>query len=73
MTKPTATRLYIVLLNDETEGVDDGAPAALIEASNPAQASRHFLDKRYTVRHASQRDVITATKAGIEPETADAE
>jgi hypothetical protein len=67
--KAAPTRLYLVALKD-ADGADTESPAALIEASNPAQASRHFLDKRYTVRHASQRDIIAATKADIEPETA---
>jgi hypothetical protein len=70
--KPAATRLYLVAMKD-ADGKNTESPAALIEASNPAQASRHFLDKRYVVRHATQRDIIAATKASIEPEDADVE
>ncbi len=45
-------------------------PVALIEASSVAQARSHFAHSRHTVEYAEQLDLMSAIKAGIEPEKA---
>ena len=60
--KPRATRVYIV-----TDRATD-KPVALIETITEAAARKIHSDKTVNVRHASQKDMVAATKEGIEIE-----
>lgn len=65
--KPRATRVYIV--TDRTTG----NPLALIETITEAAARKWHSDKTVNVRYASQKDIVAATKEGIEIEAANSE
>jgi hypothetical protein len=64
--KPRATRIYIVT----ERGTEK--PVALIETITEAAARKWHSDKTVNVRHASQKDMVAATKEGIEIEAATA-
>lgn len=42
---------------------------SLVRANSPAQALRHAVNKLFTVKVASQEDIVTALGSGLEVET----
>lgn len=65
--KSKAIRMYVAI-NNAT-----GKPIALVRAANVHQSYSHMARKTFTVRHASQEDVMNAVLAGVKPEDAGAE
>ena len=65
--KPRATRVYIVI-DRETD-----TPVALIDTVTEPAARKHYSNKTMEVRLASQKDMVAATKAGIDIEVAEPE
>lgn len=58
-------RVYVIKDSKTNE------PVALINASNSAQADRHFMSKKFTTEYAEQNDMFKAAKAGVEIENAE--
>jgi hypothetical protein len=65
--KVKSQRMYVAI-NNAT-----GKPIALVNAANVHQSYSHMARKTFTVRHASQQDVMNAVLAGVKPEDAGAE
>lgn len=65
--KVKSVRMYVAIDNKTQK------PVALVKAQNVQQSYSHMARKTFTVRHASQDDVMAAVLAGVKPEEVGAE
>ena len=63
----TAKRIYRIAPKTE------GGAARFVRASHPATALRHVADDAFTVRVATQEDLVGAFEAGLKVEAVNAE
>jgi hypothetical protein len=75
MPEPTSTRIYIVERKPNGEDMrptTDGyvPPPRLVRANHPSPALRHVAQDSYTVRVASQDDIIAALARKVQVEQA---
>lgn len=72
MPEPTATRIYIVERNldeaDVSEEQQEQPRPRLVRASHPSPALRHVAQDLFSVRVATQEDLVQALKRNVQIE-----